>query len=736
MARFNAGVIFMITAIAATHLTASGDSSVPSGEHRFTNRLVQANSPYLLQHAHNPVDWYPWGEEALAKAKKENKPIFLSIGYSACHWCHVMERESFEDGDIAEILNRDFVSIKVDREERPDVDAVYMDAVQMMTGSGGWPLTVFLTPDLHPFFGGTYFPPDDRYGRPGFKKLLEQIVALWRDENEDVLKQAKVLGERLSAVRSYGDSAEGAPGALTAQAVDVMRMQFDPQWGGFGRAPKFPSAAAMNLLLRHVQRTGNKDSRRMLEVTLDRMAAGGMYDQVGGGFHRYSVDHEWLVPHFEKMLYDNALLAGTYTDAWLVTERKDYQRVAREIFDYILRDMRDPCGAFHASEDADSEGHEGIFYIWSREEILKILGEKKGAQFCAFYGVSKGANFEGKNILHVPQQLATFAEAQGITITQLNAQLAGMRKQLLRVRSKRVRPAKDDKIIVSWNALMISAFARGFQVFGEQRYRQAAEAAASHILDAMLINGKLWRTWRAGKVNVPGFLEDYGAFANALLDLHEATLEPRWLSQARMLIDEMVKSFWDEKDHGFFQTSARHDRLPARLKPYYDASVPSGNALAALACARLARFSGDARYARHAEETFVVFGRLLKQHPSAVYQLLAAAEFHRAPSREIVLSGKKTDPSLAKLQQVVWGVFDPDRIVTGHMGGKAKIYDWPLFSGREPTDTVRVFLCENFSCRKPMTQADEVDSVLRRMAKGHVESAWETFERKSGSNQE
>ena len=726
----------MVIAIAATHLDASGDSADPAGSHRFTNRLAQANSPYLLQHAHNPVDWYSWGAEALAKARKENKPIFLSIGYSACHWCHVMERESFEDPDIAAILNRSFISIKVDREERPDVDAVYMDAVQTMTGSGGWPLTVFLTPELQPFFGGTYFPPDDRYGRPGFKKLLERIAVLWRDEKEDVLKQAQVLSERLGAVRSYGDSAEGAPGELTARAVEVMSMQFDPQWGGFGRAPKFPPSGAMNILLRHVQKTENKDSRRMLETTLDRMAAGGMYDQVGGGFHRYSVDREWLVPHFEKMLYDNALLARTYTDAWLVTGRKDYQRVAREILDYILRDMQDPCGAFHASEDADSEGHEGIFYIWSREEILKILGKDNGARFCAFYGVSKGGNFEGRNILHVPQKLAVFAEAQGMTVEQLNAQLASMRQQLLAVRSKRIRPGKDDKIVASWNGLMISAFARASQVFGEARYREAAEAAATHILDAMVIDGELRRTWRAGKADVPGFLEDYAALANALLDLHEATLEPRWLSRAQALTDEMITSFWDEKAHGFFQTSARHDRLPSRPKPYYDASVPSGNALAALACARLARFSGEERYASHAQETFVAFGRLLKQHPSAVYQLLAAAEFHRAPSREVVLSGKNTDPSLAKLQRVVWRVFDPDRIVAGRTDGKAAIYDWPLFAGREPTDTARVFFCENFACRKPMTQADEVDSVLRRMAKGHSESVWETLERKSGSNQE
>ncbi|NQT92017.1 MAG: thioredoxin domain-containing protein, partial [Lentisphaerae bacterium] len=542
-----------------------------------SNRLAGANSPYLLQHATNPVDWYPWGREAFEKAAAEDKPIFLSIGYSSCHWCHVMERESFENPEIAEVLNREFVSIKVDREERPDIDAVYMDAVQMMTGSGGWPLSVFLAPDQRPFFGGTYFPPEDRYGRPGFLRVLLNIAEIWREKRGEVMESADALTEALQ--RAPGTTAEAGAleGAVIRHTIAELGRSFDKRWGGFGSAPKFPSAGAVSLLLREHARSGDPSSLHMARHTLDRMAAGGMYDHVGGGFHRYSVDERWLVPHFEKMLYDNALLSRVYLDAFLLTDDAGYARVARETLDYVARDLSDPAGGFHSSEDADSEGVEGKFYVWGVPEIEKILGDDAVA-FMRRYGVSGKGNFEGENILHLADAVA-------------DPSMTRMLDLLLQARALRVAPAKDDKVLASWNGLMISSFARGYEVLGERRFLDAATKAGRFLRLTLVEGDELRHAYRGGRAGGPAFLDDYAAVANAFVDLYEATFDLEWLYAAEKLAATMVTLFGDEEG-GFFMTSERHDTLVARRKPLVDGSVPSGNSLAAIVLVRLSSLTG------------------------------------------------------------------------------------------------------------------------------------------------
>jgi uncharacterized protein len=583
-----------------------------------TNRLQYESSPYLLQHAQNPVDWYPWGEEALRRAVDENKPIFLSVGYSACHWCHVMEHESFENAAIAEQLNLHFVCIKVDREERPDVDQIYMTAVQIITGRGGWPMSVFLTPKLQPFFGGTYWPPAPRMGMPGFNQVLAAVIDAWQNRQELAHQQAAQLTQRIEAVALHDQGQTELTRALLDGAESYLRKAFDATHGGFGAAPKFPHAMDLQLLLRIWHRKGDKPDDALLDIvrlTLDKMAAGGIYDHLGGGFARYSVDDRWLVPHFEKMLYDNALLGAAYLDSFLATGNVEHHRIVCETLDYVLRDMTDPRGGFYSTEDADSEGVEGKFYVWDPAEIHEVLGAEIGERFCAVYDVTDEGNFEGHSILNLPKRIDQVAALRGWPETELRAQLALARDQLLERRRQRVAPGKDDKVIVSWNGLMIDTLARAGRGLNEPRYRDAAVRAAEFLRDEMWRDGRLLHCWRLGKPTLAAYLDDYSTLANALVSLYEATLDPQWLDWSFTLMDQVLQRFADPAGGPLFYTADDHERLITRTKDLQDSSVPSGNAMAATALLRLGHLGHRVDYLEQAESILGSAGRLLQDAP-------------------------------------------------------------------------------------------------------------------------
>jgi uncharacterized protein YyaL (SSP411 family) len=701
---------------------AEANAGPPSAQH--VNRLAGETSPYLLQHAHNPVDWYPWGDEALERARRENKPIFLSIGYSSCHWCHVMERESFEDDQTAEILNAHFVSIKVDREERPDLDEIYMTAVQLMTGGGGWPLSVFLTPDLEPFYGGTYFPPEDRLGMPSFRSVLRAVAAAWGEKPDKVAELAGQMVEAIQANAAPALSGSGLPDAsVLSNAAAELKAEFDPRWGGFGHAPKFPPGSAIALLLRQQLHAGDEGLLEMSTVTLDRMACGGMYDQIGGGFHRYSVDTQWLVPHFEKMLYDNAILTQVYLEAYQATGRDLYRRVARGILEYVLREMTDPCGGFHSAEDADSEGEEGKFYVWRPHEISAVLGEEDGAFFSEYYGVTERGNFEGGSILHIPHDPANFAAAKGISEGQLEDRLAPLRRKLLAERSKRVRPGKDDKVLAAWNGMMISAFARAYQILGDERYLHAAERAADFVLREMVRDGGLLRTYRAtdsageeGLSKLPAYLDDYAQMAGALVDLYEASFELRWLEAADDLARKMVADFWDEKDGAFFYTSAAHGDLLVRTKPFFDGAVPSGNSAATAVLLRLSKLLDNEDYRQKAESVLASMADRMREQPRAHLDLLVAADFSLRPSREIALAGQRDSDQTRRLLGIIHRRFIPNKILAiaepGDAGAKAA-ETIPLLRGKSMiADETTVYVCEGFACKRPVRDDAGLEAML------------------------
>ncbi|MFZ5515025.1 MAG: thioredoxin domain-containing protein [Candidatus Zhuqueibacterota bacterium] len=529
--------------------------------YKYTNRLIHETSPYLLQHAHNPVDWYPWGEEAITLAKKENKVIFLSIGYSACHWCHVMEKESFENEETARLMNALFVCIKVDREERPDLDEIYMDAVQIMSGSGGWPLSVWLTPELEPIYGGTYFPPEERWGLPGFSQVLTMIADLWRERPGNALGGAASVKQALSHLHVLRKS-DGDMGIdMWHRAFDAMSYRFDKTNGGFGKQPKFPHPMSIAFLLRYHFHTGNAGALEMAEKMLQAMALGGIFDHIGGGFHRYATDEKWRIPHFEKMLYDNALLSGVYLEAYQITRNEFYADIARAVLNYVLRDMTSPEGAFYSSQDADSEGEEGKFYAWQQGEIENILGKNDAAIVCGFYGVTRPGNWEGRNILYSPLSEQAYAESTGMDVNSLSELIARSRERLRTVRSGRIAPAKDDKIITSWNGLMISALCKGYQVLRESAYLDAAKKAVAFLLDKMYINSTILRSYRNRQRQAPGYLSDYANLTAALLDLYESSFEWVYLQRAIELNELILNKFWDVNEGGFFFTSSDHERL-------------------------------------------------------------------------------------------------------------------------------------------------------------------------------
>ena len=654
------------------------------------NRLAKETSPYLLQHRDNPVDWYPWGPEALERARGEDRPILLSVGYSACHWCHVMERESFEDPETAAYMNEHFVNVKVDREERPDVDAIYMEAVQAMTGHGGWPMTVFLDSDGVPFYGGTYFPPEEGRGMPSFRMVMEAVLGTWEGRREEIRERAAGTRERLGALGHVEPNPDQPGPAELEEAVTRLLAGADRRHGGFGGAPKFPPALALELLLA-------RGETAVVEETLDAMLAGGIYDQVGGGFARYAVDAIWLVPHFEKMLYDNALLARAYLHGWQVLGHDRYRRVCEETLDWMLREMRGPEGGFHSALDADSEGVEGRFYVWSPAQIQEVLGDR-AAEVIAYYGVSESGNFEGASILHLAAGAAAPAP-EG---------LEEARAALLEARSRRVWPGLDDKRLAAWNALAIAALADAGAVLGRPDYLDAARKCAGFVLGSMRDpDGRLLRTYKDGEARLNSYLEDHAFLLEALLTLYEASFEPHWFEQARDLADTMVVRFGDPERGGFYSTSVDHEELIARRKEVGDHPIPSGNSAAASGLLRLAALTGERSYEGEAEGIFALFGRPAVQHPDAFAHLLRALDFHLSPTREVALVGEE----LGELAKAVRATLRPHLVLAGGPEGSETP---PLMQGRTAVDgRAAAYVCEGFACRAPVTEPDQLAAALQ-----------------------
>ncbi|MFV1968518.1 MAG: thioredoxin domain-containing protein [Pirellulaceae bacterium] len=689
------------------------------------NRLANETSPYLLQHAHNPVDWYPWGPEALGRAKKEHRPIFLSIGYSACHWCHVMAHESFEDPKIAAKLNETFVNIKVDREERPDLDQIYMNAVQVMTGRGGWPMSVFLTPDLEPFFGGTYWPPEPRMGMPGFAQVIAAVDEAWRQRQPQTIAQARQLTRHLQRLGDVPPSERSVDLDLLTAAAAGLQQIFDFTHGGFGRAPKFPRPIDLQLLLRVWYRQPRLEVLNMVKLNLDKMARGGIYDHLAGGFARYSVDERWLVPHFEKMLYDNALLTGAYLDGYRATGNEDYRRVARETLDYVLEYMTDPEGGFHSTEDADSEGEEGKFYVWTPAEVEQVLGKEKAERFCDAYDVTSVGNFEGRNILNLRHSIAQCASLRGWDLAELTAELAESRAALLKVRDRRVRPAKDDKVLVSWNGLMIEAMGRAAGVLDEPEYLDAATRAAAFIWEKMrTADGRLLHSWRRGKAKFAAYLDDYAGFANALVTLYEAGFDERWIDNAVQLADIMLARFADSQRGGFFFTADDHEQLISRQKDWLDSSVPSGNGMAATVLIRLGKLCGRSDYLEAAERTLKLAAAVMEKSPIAAGQALIAADMWLGPMPEIVVVGSRNRPETANILAKFRTRYVPSFVIAfrdseAPTGESSHLND--LFDGKTPVNgRISVFECEGFRCQAPLVGEQAILSrweELGRMAR-------------------
>jgi uncharacterized protein YyaL (SSP411 family) len=655
------------------------------------NHLENETSPYLLQHVDNPVDWYPWGEEAMRLAKEQDKPILLSIGYAACHWCHVMAHESFEDQVTAEQMNADFINVKVDREERPDVDSIYMQAVNAMTGRGGWPMTVFLTPDGKPFYAGTYFPNEPRHGMASFQQILTGVIQAWRNDRENVVGSASEVAQQLQALSGVGFEEQPLDEEIFRSALRGLGQRFDANWGGFGDAPKFPQPMTIEFLLRESIRGENDNALEMAEGTLRKMAEGGMYDQIGGGFARYSVDHRWLVPHFEKMLYDNAQLARVYLHAWQVTGNDFYRRITEETLDYVLREMRHEDGGFYSSQDADSEGVEGKFYVWSADEIREALGEEADT-FMRVYGVSNEGNWEGHNILNLRLAGA------------LDGRIAAARATLYELRSKRIWPGLDDKVLTSWNGLMLAAFAEAGQALGRADYIEAAESNADFLHRTMRRDsGRLFRTWKAGSdAKYNAYLEDYAYLADGLLALYEATFERRWVDWARELAELMLGHFRDTKNGGFFDTSDDHEQLIHRPKDLQDNAVPSGNAMAASVLVRLSLLTGNGDYWQVAEQITSTMNKFMAQYPSGFGQWLNVAKFMLSAPREIALMG--SGDAIAPLLKVIRGGYRPFQVVAaGEEGSLPLLENRPQIDGKGTA-----YVCRRFVCQAPVTGPEEL----------------------------
>jgi uncharacterized protein YyaL (SSP411 family) len=676
------------------------------------NHLASETSPYLLGHSKNPVDWYPWGPEALARSRAEDKPIFLSIGYAACHWCHVMERESFENEAVARVLNAHFVSIKVDREERPDLDEIYMTATVALSGSGGWPMTVFLTPEQEPFFAGTYFPPTDKYGRPGFRTLLERIATLWKNQRGDLLKQAAEL-----TLHVRGGYELPAPGAFPPDAVEgavrSLEQSFDPTFGGFGHAPKFPPTPALLLLCRYHHDEKDELSLGMLRRTLDGMKNGGMYDQLAGGFARYSTDERWLVPHFEKMLYDNAELARVYLEACQLTGEPEYRRVAVETLDYVVREMQGKDGGYYSATDADSEGEEGKFFVWALDEIQALLDRDAAERFAFFYDVTAEGNWEGKNVLWRRRSVEEAARALGESPEALEASLASSKRTLYTARAGRIPPLLDDKVIASWNGLMIGAMAEGFRVLRDRRYLESAERAAEYVCGKLRRpDGGLYRTARGGRAHLVGCLEDYAFVADAFVTLFEAGGARVFLDRALELGERLVRDFSGDAG-AFFATAADHEKLLARPREGHDGALPNANAVAARALLRLSRHFDRSDLAVRARAALEAYGTLVGRAPRAFATALVALEYSEKPPLELVVAGRSGSADREALEVALAGRYLPRRVV-GHVeeGGPATT-GLPLLEGKtEVGGRAALYVCRNYACEAPITDPSKIPEVL------------------------
>lgn len=686
-------------------------TNAAAGTHAHTNRLAREKSPYLLQHQHNPVDWFPWSEEAFAKARNEGKPIFLSIGYSTCHWCHVMERESFENDTLAEFLNQHFVSIKVDREERPDVDKIYMTFVQATTGQGGWPLNVFLTPDLKPFFGGTYFPPESRYGRASFLQVLQQVNSAWEKRRSEIVNSAEGIHSRLESATSNLTVSNVLLTAETLRAAGALfKQSYDPRNGGFGSEPKFPQPSQPEFLLHYATRFKDEEATRMVLHTCERMAAGGIHDQLGGGFSRYSVDAEWLVPHFEKMLYDNAQLAQLYLDAYLLSGDGLHAEIARDILNYVLRDMTHPQGGFYSAEDADSEGHEGKFYCWTQQELSKLLPPEEFKVAGRYFGITEKGNFvdhshpqplAGQNVLSIVDPKLT--DAEKLLLDQA-------KKKMFEARSKRVRPHLDDKVLASWNGQMLGAMARAYAVLGDAAYLAAAEKNLG-FLEANLWDGRsrtLYHRWRGGERDDVQLLEAYAFLLSGVIDLYEATLDPKRLDFAIALAEGMLAKFYDTENGGFWQSAAAAKHLILRVKEDYDGAEPSGNSVATLALLKLGKITDRKEFTNAAEKTLRLFAGRLQQMPQAVPYLLQALDFSMEEPRRAVIAGNFATPQTRALVRVVNSVYQPNKLVLGNTGAVE-----PFAKTLPEKGGPLVYLCTGTSCQPPTRDVQQLKALLR-----------------------
>jgi len=684
------------------------------------NRLIHEKSPYLLQHARNPVDWYPWGPEAFAAAKAQDKPVFLSVGYSTCHWCHVMEHESFEDEDVAKLMNASFICVKVDREERPDIDAVYMEVTQAMTGRGGWPMTVIMTAEKEPFFAGTYFPKSARGQRYGMMELVPEIMRAWNEERDKVTQHAatvtKALAERNASTR--GDT------ALSDQTLERAARQladnFDAEHGGFRSAPKFPVPHNLRFLLRWAQRSGDEQALAMVEKTLHGMRVGGMYDHVGYGFHRYSTDRSWFLPHFEKMLYDQALLALAYTEAWQVTGKDEYRRVADEVFTYVTRDMTSPEGGFYSAEDADSEGEEGLFYLWKPEELVEVLGEEDGKFAARVWNVVPGGNFAdqatgqktGDSILHFQQSVAEIAGTEGLSVEEFEARLEGIRTRLFENREGRIHPLKDDKVLADWNGLMIAAFAYAARAFDEPAYAQTARKAADFVLDKLVDEGgRLRKRYRTGSVDFDGLLEDYAFVIWGLIEVFQTTQDAHYLERALALQKILDDQFWDDEVGGYFLTPDDGEALIVRTKEIYDGAIPSGNSVACLNLLRLGRLTGESEFEHRADEVLQAFSGSVAAGPSNYTQLLLALDFQVGPSLEIVVAGSRDAADTRAMLRELERGFVPNKVVVlrPDEGAEAVQKLAPYTEYQTSIDgKATAYVCQNFTCQRPTTDVEQM----------------------------
>ena len=681
---------------------------------KFTNRLATETSPYLLQHAHNPVDWYPWGAEAFAKAQAEDKPILLSVGYSACHWCHVMAHESFENEHIAALMNKLFVNVKVDREERPDVDEIYMNAVQMLIGRGGWPMTVFLTPDGKPFYGGTYFPPEDRHNIPAFPRVLAGIAQAYREKPADVTKSTAEILDRLEQLARREPTTRPLDVSVLEKAVEGLAQHYDETHGGIGQAPKFPNTSVFSLFLRYAHATGNQRYLDMTTHTLRKMAQGGMYDHLGGGFHRYSVDERWLVPHFEKMLYDNALLARLYLEGYQASGDSFFRQVVEDILAYVEREMVGQEGGFYSTQDADSEGAEGKFFVWGQDEVMQILGDEAGEIFCRYYDVTDVGNFERKNILHPTLELDQLARLFRREVDEVKQLIGQAKDSLFAVREQRVKPGRDEKILTSWNGLMISAFAEAYKVLGNPDYLEVARRGIRFIQTALSREGRLLRSYKDGQAKFNAYLDDYACFSAALLDVYEATFEPEYLDEAVALTDVLLDRFWDTQEGGFFFTSSDHEALISRSKSAFDGSVPSGNSVAASVLLRLYYATERQDYLTKAETIFRLFYDALEQNPFGFSNMLCGLDLYLRRPKEIVLLGDPAAPATTVLLRKIHRNFIPNKTLLCFDPARPPQQGVPsLLEGKTRIDDqLTAYVCHNFACSLPVTSWEELQALV------------------------